>query len=136
MSKIPLAVNTSFTVKPFETRLAVVETVASYPGGADDYGIWCAGSVNIAKRQSVVGTYKCMYRYALTRMNRLPVVGDYTTIYMPVGGTVADITVNGTPSATDIRLYIGSDRVLRDQLTFTTAFNTLIDAFLEASQGN
>jgi hypothetical protein len=134
--KAPLADNTSFVIVYGETALDVTQNIAGYLGGVNDYGLWCRGTVDVSKRQTVMGTVLCLQRYALANIDTLPVVGNFTLLSTDAGGTEGDVVVNGTPQSSEVSIYIGSNSRLRESLPFMNATNILIMAFLEASQGN
>lgn len=122
-------------VKAEEVAKDVVTTWGLYPGGTDAYGLYPQVLSDVEKTRSVVGTVQCLIRYAQTRIDRLPVVGDYTILHAPVGGTEPHIKVNGDIPPQSVAIFIGSDLILRDSLNFTVAMGLLINAFTEQSQG-
>jgi hypothetical protein len=132
--KTPLAPNVSFTVGAFQTSNDVVQTVAGYPGGPTDVGVWNAAQIDPKFRQSIVGTIDVLYRYVMDRFGLLEVVGDFTMVRAELGETEANVQVNGTAAADEVRLYIGAD--VTDTLAFTNAVTILRESFLEASMGN
>jgi hypothetical protein len=129
--KAPLAANTSFVVEAYETE--VTQTVGSITVGEDEVGIWPAANIPINLRHSVVTTVDVLYRYALSNIDNIAISGDNVLFYAELGST--KVTVDGTPDASDIRLYVGNGKA-RDHIALTNAVFRLRDAFLEATTGN
>jgi hypothetical protein len=131
MLKTPLPANTSFLVTAYDNKV----TSSSGPSTVteDDVSFWNPANVAVNKRQTVVGTLDVLYRYALSNLDTIAPVGAATLFHVEQGKT--RVTVNGTPDAEDIRLYVGNGKA-RDHIALTNAVGYLKDAFLEASAGN
>jgi len=134
--KPPLAANSSIKLGTEQDKKEA--TIASgAPGtGADEVAIWAAASVDISRRQSVVGTFRSLHRYAQNNLGSLPATGP-TILHVDVGGGNGQIEVDGTPTASQCRLEIGADIITNQESgRLAETFKQLEQVWLEASTGN
>tara|TARA_R110002020_G_scaffold170207_2_gene359570 strand:- start:4798 stop:5193 length:396 start_codon:yes stop_codon:yes gene_type:complete len=129
-----IAANTSIKLNIHAPKKdAVVGTVDPLTG-ADEVAIWAAANVNPNLTQSIVGTFRVLRRYALTNLDNLT-AGAPTLLFVPFGGTEAQVQVTGSPTADDCLLEIGDNIVNKGQSHFLDrTYKRLEERWLEESK--
>jgi hypothetical protein len=93
--------------------------------GANDIAIWCGASVNQDKVQDLIGTWQSLLAFALSNMPS----GNTLYAVEPGGG---DSSINQTPGALKLQLYIGADIAAKQQSHFLDrTTKRLLEAWLE-----
>jgi hypothetical protein len=73
--------------------------------------IYAGASVDVGLPQSVIGSFLDLAAYAKGNMPAIAAAGSLgapVTVHMTVGAGDTDIEINGTPTASEVRLEIGS----------------------------
>ena len=132
-----LAANSSITLnKHTPKKDATVNNGTGAPTtGTDDVSIWAAANIDPYLGQQLVGDFTKLHRWAQSTMVSL--TGTPAIVHMPLGGSDADIELNGTPTADELRLEIGAGIHGPDQSHFLDrTFKRLIERWLEETKDN
>lgn len=93
-------------------KAAVVDTPGTPPAdSSDEIAIWAASSVPTNIPQSIIGQFTNLFDYAKSNMKAIRAAGAANApvvVHMPYNGNESEIEIGGTPTATEIRLEIGS----------------------------
>lgn len=115
------------------------DAVVAQPGlaaTASEIRIWAAADVDEAKTQSVVGDFWKLFRYAKSNMPAIQAsIADPVIVHMPSGGSDVQIEIDGTPTAGEVRLEIGTDVAGGSKSHFLDrTFKRLVERWLEESK--
>lgn len=120
--------NQSITLESSAPKKDAVIATGAPTVGVTAVAIWAGANINPNLVQSIIGGFEVLHRYAQTN---LPKVAN--TVQMPLGGSEADIVLNGVPTADDLVLEIGTTVKGKSQSHFVDrTFKRLREAWLEA----
>jgi hypothetical protein len=132
---MPIANNTSIVLNIHEPKKSAVVAQPGLAADVNEVRIWAAADVNEEHTQNIVGALHQLHNMAQTILKDLSGVADPDILHMIIGGGDNDIVINGTPTAAQVRLEIGTYTGAGDRSHFLDrTFKRLIERWLEESK--
>jgi len=129
--------NTSIRLNVHLPKKDAVVDAPGTPATANELRLWAAASIPPNKTQSIVGAYWKLFRWAKSNMPAIEAsIADPVVIHMSMlRDSDAGIEIDGTPTADDVRLEIGTAIAATSKSHFLDrTFKRIVERWLEESK--
>ena len=131
-----IAANTRIKLGVSKPKKDAVVAAPGTAAAASEVAIWAGSLIDPNQTQSIIGGFYQLFNYAKSNMPAIEAsVATPVIVHMVLGAGDSDIEIDGTPTATEIRLEIGQDTATGSKSHFLhRTFIRLLERWLEESK--
>jgi hypothetical protein len=105
-----IANNTRIKLGASSPKKDAVVAAPGTPAAAGEVALWAAAGVDENLTESIMGTFETLYNYAKSNMTAIEAsVATPVVLHVDLGGSQAQVEIDGTPTSDEVRLEIGQD---------------------------
>ena len=131
-----IAANTRIKLGVSKPKKDAIVAAPGTAAAASEVAIWAGSLIDPNQTQSIIGGFYQLFNYAKSNMPAIEASSATPVIvHMVLGAGDSDIEIDGTPTATEIRLEIGQDTATGSKSHFLhRTFIRLLERWLEESK--